>query len=61
MARYLRGSVVIAARVTAVVLAIVLVSSAATGWLYWVRAWRRPLAGSAGNRRAAAGRAAGPR
>ena len=38
MARYLRGSVVIAARVTAVVLAIVLVSSAATGWLYWVRA-----------------------
>ncbi len=38
MARYLRGSVVIAARVTAVVLAIALVSSAATGWLYWVRA-----------------------
>ena len=37
MARLLRGSVVIAARVTAVLLAIALVTSAATGWLYWVR------------------------
>lgn len=38
MDRYLRGSVVITARVTAMALAIVLVTSAATGWLYWVRA-----------------------
>ena len=38
MARYLRGSAVIAARVAAMALAIALVTSAATGWLYWVRA-----------------------
>ena len=38
MGRYLRASAVIGARVAAMVLAIVLVTSAATGWLYWVRA-----------------------
>ncbi len=38
MDRYLRSSGVIAAQVTAVVLAVVLVTSAATGWLYWARA-----------------------
>jgi lysyl-tRNA synthetase class 2 len=38
MGRYLRGTAVYTARTVAVVLAIVLVTSAATGWLYWMRA-----------------------
>ena len=38
MGSYLRGTAVIAARATAVVLAIVLAPLAAAGWLYWVRA-----------------------
>ena len=38
MGRYLRGTAIIAARGTAVVLAIVLAPLATAGWLYWVRA-----------------------
>ena len=37
MGRYLRGTAVYTGRTVAVVLAIVLVTSAATGWLYWAR------------------------
>jgi len=37
MGRYLRGTAVYTARTITVVLAIVMLTSAATGWLYWVR------------------------
>lgn len=46
MDRHLRGTVVLVIRAFVVVLAIVLVTSMATGWLYWLRAgvaaWPRP-------------------
>ena len=38
MDKYLRGTATLVARVVVMVLAIVLVTSMATGWLYWVRA-----------------------
>ena len=38
MDKYLRGTAVAVARATAVALAVVLVTSMATGWLYWLRA-----------------------
>jgi hypothetical protein len=38
MGRYLRGIAVGATRTVTVVLAVVVVTTAATGWLYWVRA-----------------------
>src|ERR1039458_2395925 len=38
MDKYLRGTATVVARVVVMVLAIVLVTSMATGWLYWVRA-----------------------
>ncbi len=38
MRRQLRGTAVLAIRVIAVILAIMLVTSLATGWLYWLRA-----------------------
>ena len=47
MASYLRGSAIAALRVTGLALAIVLATTAATGWLYWIRA---PVAGWPGPR-----------
>lgn len=38
MGKYLRGTAIYTARTVTLVLAIALVTSAATGWLYWVRA-----------------------
>src|SRR5271166_1654281 len=38
MANYLRGSLAIVGKVAVMILAIVLVTSMAIGWLYWIRA-----------------------
>src|SRR5216684_643331 len=51
MDRQLRGSAAIVLRVTVVVVAVMLVTSVATGWLYWLRAgvgrWPGPKVGDA--------------